>query len=92
MAEAKVGAAEGQDRLGSREQMRKLKALEAAVRGAPDKQISLTDADARSIATSARTRGRWSATMCRPLVEAQHHLIVAHEVTNIGNDRSQLRR
>jgi hypothetical protein len=24
------------------------------------------------------------------VVDAKHHLIVAHEVTNIGNDRSQL--
>jgi hypothetical protein len=37
----------------------------------------------------ARTRG-WSVTMCKPSSMRQHHLIVAHEVTNIGNDRSQL--
>jgi hypothetical protein len=24
------------------------------------------------------------------VVDAQHHLIIAHEVTNIGNDRNQL--
>ena len=25
-------------------------------------------------------------------VDAKHHLIVAHEVTNVGSDRAQLRR
>ncbi len=28
--------------------------------------------------------------MSRPTVDAQHHLIVAHEVTNVGNDQGQL--
>jgi hypothetical protein len=49
-----------------REQMRKYQGLEVAVHAAPDKQISLTDPDARSMATSGRIRA-WSATMSRPL-------------------------
>ena len=72
-----------------REQMRKYKALEAAVHAAPDKQISLTDPDARSMATSGKDTGMVGYNM-QAVVDAQHHLIVAHEVTNIGNDRSQL--
>jgi transposase len=72
-----------------REQMRKLKALEAAVHAAPDKQISLTDPDARSMATSGKDTGMVGYKV-QAVVDAQHHLIVAHEVTNIGNDRSQL--
>ena len=69
--------------------MRRYKTLEAAVRAAPDKQISLTDPDARSMATSGKDTGLVGYNV-QAVVEAQHHLIVAHEVTNIGNDRSQL--
>jgi transposase len=87
-AEAK--SARLKDKIASlREQMRKLKALEAAVHAAPDKQISLTDPDARSMATSGKDTGLVGYNV-QAAVDARHHLIVAHEVTNIGNDRSQL--
>ena len=59
-----------------REQMGKLKALEAAVRAAPDKQISLTDPDARSMATSGKDTALFGYNV-QAVVEAQHHLIVA---------------
>ena len=88
MAEAK--SARLKDKIATlREQMRKYKALEAAVHAAPDKQISLTDPDARSMATSGKDTGLVGYNV-QAVVDAQHHLIVAHEVTNIGNDRSQL--
>jgi AAA+ ATPase superfamily predicted ATPase len=88
VAEAK--SARLKDKIASlREQMRRYKALEAAVRAAPDKQISLTDPDARSMATSGKDTGLVGYNV-QAVVDAQHHLIVAHEVTNIGNDRSQL--
>jgi C4-dicarboxylate-specific signal transduction histidine kinase len=70
-----------------RAQMRKFEALEAAVHAAPDKQISLTDPDARSMATSGKDTGMVGYNV-QAAVDAEHHLIVAHEVTNIGNDRS----
>ena len=84
-----VGAAEGQDRLGSRERMRKLKALDVAVRAAPDQQISLTDPDAGSMATSGKDAGMVGYNV-QAVVDAKHPLIVARAVANIGNDRSQL--
>src|SRR5271157_5217389 len=88
LAEAK--SARLKDKIASlREQMRKYKALEAAVHAAPDKQISLTDPDARSMATSGKDTGMVGYNV-QAGVDAKHHLIVAHEVTNIGNDRSQL--
>jgi transposase len=88
LAEAK--SARLKDKIASlREQMRKYKALEVAVHAAPDKQISLTDPDARSMATSGKDTGMVGYNV-QAVVDAKHHLIVAHEVTNIGNDRSQL--
>ncbi len=55
----------------------------------PDQQISLTDPDARSMATSGRGSGVVGYNV-QIAVEAKHHLIVTHDVTNEGSDRSQL--
>jgi transposase len=54
-----------------------------------DQQVSLTDPDARSMATSGRGSGVVGYNV-QVAVESAHHLIVAHEVTNVGSDRSQL--
>ncbi|MES0404389.1 MAG: transposase, partial [Hyphomicrobium sp.] len=54
-----------------------------------DKQISLTDPDARSMATSGKDTGIVGYNV-QIAVDTQHHLIVAHEVTNVGTDRRQL--
>ena len=74
---------------GLRRQMQSLKAMEQQVQAAPDQQISLTDPDARSMATSGRGTGVVGYNV-QTAVDAEHHLIVAHEVTNLGHDRTQL--
>jgi BMFP domain-containing protein YqiC len=74
---------------GLRRQMQSLKEMEQTVQDARDQQVSLTDPDARSMATS----GKGTATVgynVQIAVDAEHHLIVAHEVTNQGYDRHQL--
>ena len=71
------------------DEMQRLAVIEARMLAAPDQQISLTDPDARSMATSGRGSGVVGYNV-QVAVETEHHLIVAHEVTNVGSDRSQL--
>ena len=72
-----------------RRKMMELEALEAEMLAEPDQQISLTDPDARSMATKAKGSGMVGYNV-QTAVETTHHLIVAHDVINEGNDRSQL--
>jgi transposase len=72
-----------------RAQMQALKAMEAQVAAAPDGQVSLTDPDARSMATSGRGSGMVGYNV-QSAVDAEHHLIVAHDVVMTGSDRQQL--
>jgi Transposase DDE domain len=70
-------------------QLQKLAALEKQLDATPDKQMSLTDRDARSMSTSGRGTGIVGYNV-QTAVDAKNHLIVAHEVTNVGHDRTQL--
>jgi transposase len=72
-----------------KEQMAKLDTIEDQLQATPDKQISLTDPDARSMATSGRGTGIVGYNV-QTAVDTKNHLIVAHEVTNVGHDRTQL--
>ena len=70
-------------------EMQRLKAHEKLMLASTDQQISLTDPDSRSMATSGRGSGIVGYNV-QVAVDTEHHLIVTHEVTNTGSDRSQL--
>jgi hypothetical protein len=72
-----------------RQEIGRLNQLNSRMMESEDKQISLTDPDARSMATSGRGSGMVGYNV-QSAVDTRHHLIVAHEVTNVGSDRDQL--
>jgi transposase len=86
--EAKVARLKGKiEKL--KEEIIRLNAINAEMMKSEDNQISLTDPDARSMATSGKDTGIVGYNV-QIAVDTQHHLIVAHEVTNVGTDRHQL--
>jgi len=70
-------------------EMQRLAVMEKQMLASPDQQISLTDPDSRSMATSGRGSGVVGYNV-QVAVDTENHLIVTHEVTNVGSDRSQL--
>ena len=72
-----------------REEIVRLGAINTEMMKSEDKQISLTDPDARSMATSGKDTGIVGYNV-QAAVDTKNHLIVAHEVTNVGTDRHQL--
>jgi chaperonin cofactor prefoldin len=86
VAQAKAGRL--QDKIAAlKAQMQALKEIEVRLNETADKQISLTDPDARSM----KTRGTGVVGYnVQTAVDAKHHLIVAQEVINVGIDRDQL--
>jgi hypothetical protein len=72
-----------------KQEVQRLHGLKAQMLAAPDQQISLTDPDCRSMATSGRGSGVVGYNV-QVAVDTKHHLIITHEVTNVGSDRAQL--
>ena len=70
-----------------KEEIKRLNEIEDKLLASPDKQISLTDPDARSMITRGSGIVGYNV---QTAVDAKYHLIVAHEVTNVGNDRAHL--
>jgi len=84
-----VTAAELQQKIASMEaKMEELQGVEAEVEAHADKQVSLTDPDARSMMKAGG--GSTVGYNVQTAVDSKHHMIVAHEVTNASTDRSQL--
>jgi hypothetical protein len=75
--------------VGLKAQMQTLKEIGTQMQAAPDGHVSLTDPDARSMATSGRGTGMVGYNV-QVAVDTRQHLMVAHEVTNLGHDRTQL--
>ena len=71
--------------------MDKLSAYEKQMLAPPDQQISLTDPDSRSMATSGRGSGVVRHNV-QVAVGTKNHLLVTHEATTSGSDRSNLAR
>ena len=72
-----------------KKEVKRLKTIEQELLASPDQQISLTDPDARSMATSGRGSGMVGYNV-QSAVDVQNHLIVDHKVTNVGHDRTSL--
>jgi len=72
-----------------KEEIVRLNEINDQMMSSEDRQISLTDPDARSMATSGKDTGIVGYNV-QAAVDTEHHLIVAHDVTNIGTDRHQL--
>src|SRR5205814_4188987 len=71
------------------EEVKRLKAIEKVMLVAPDQQVSFTDPDSRSMATSGRGSGMVGYNV-QAAVDTTNHLIVAHEVTSVGTDKSHV--
>ena len=70
-------------------EMQCLAAMERLMLASPDQQISLADPDSRSMATSGRGSGVVGYNV-QVAIDTKHHLIITHQVTNVGTDRSLL--
>ena len=86
MAQAKTERLQGKI-AALKTKMQELQAIEAQLEAVPDKQISLTVPDARSMMTRGTGLVGYNV---QAAVDTKHHLVVTHEDTNNGVDRDQL--
>ena len=73
------------------DEMSRLEGLKTRMEASPDGQVSLTDPDARSMASQGKGTGIVGYNV-QAAIDTQRHLIVAHEVTNVGSDRHHLKQ
>jgi transposase len=74
-----------------KQEMRRLRVLKSRMEATPDGQVSLVDPDARSMASQGKGTGIVGYNV-QTAVDTKNHLIVTHEVTNVGSDRHQLKK
>ncbi|WNC94419.1 IS1182 family transposase [Paraburkholderia sp. FT54] len=74
-----------------RQRMRELEQIRQRLKEEPDGQLSLTDPDSRSMTSGGKRTGTVGYNV-QVAVDTKHHLIVEHEVTNVGGDHGQLSR
>jgi transposase len=67
----------------------RLSAIEAQMSASRETQISLTDPDARAMTSQSHSAYTVGYNV-QSAVDTEHHLIVAHEVTNVGIDKGHL--
>ena len=73
-----------------RQRMQDLQKIKAQLETQPDRQLSQTDPDARAMTTHSAKGTAMVGYNVQTAVDTKNHLIVAHEITNTGSDRSQL--
>ena len=89
---AAPGTARLKERIATlKEEMQRLEGLKAQMEASPDGQVSLTDPDARSMVSQGKGTGIVGYNV-QTAVETKHHLIVTHEVTNVGSTAISSRR
>ena len=72
-----------------KQEVARLTSINEEMKQSEDKQVSLTDPDARSMATSGQDTGIVGYNV-QIAVDTKNHIIVAHEVTNVGTDYHHL--
>jgi transposase len=72
-----------------KQRMQELEQIDEQIRQSSDGQVCLTDPDARCMSSRGRDTPMVGYNV-QTAVDTQHHLIVSHEVTNVGHDRQSL--
>src|ERR1700744_1832869 len=74
-----------------RQRMRELEQIKQQLKDEPDGQLSLTDPDSRCMTSGGKRTGTVGYNV-QAVVDTKHHLIVEHDVTNVGTHHGHLCR